>query len=123
LPLYEYKCAKCGKLFEKIEPNTASEIKKCPICGGKAPRQFAAPAIQFKGSGWYVNDYGGKNSASKSGEGGESKSPGSGDGDSSKKSETKDTRDSKDSKESKESKDSRDKSSKESGGKSKSKKD
>jgi putative FmdB family regulatory protein len=116
LPLYEYKCEKCGKLFEKIEPNTASEIKKCPKCGGKAPRQFAAPAIQFKGTGWYVTDYAGKNSASKSGESGESKSSESGDGDSSKKSESKDSKDSKESRESKE------KSSKDSGSKGRSKK-
>jgi putative FmdB family regulatory protein len=60
LPLYEYKCAKCGHRFEKIESVTASETKKCPKCGGKAERQIAAPAIQFKGSGWYVTDYAGK---------------------------------------------------------------
>jgi putative FmdB family regulatory protein len=63
LPLFEYKCEKCGHLFEKIEKHSASQIKKCPKCGGKAPRQFAAPAIQFKGSGWYVTDYGGKQSS------------------------------------------------------------
>jgi putative FmdB family regulatory protein len=64
LPLFEYKCEKCGHLFEKIEKHTASKTKKCPKCGAKAPRQFAAPAIQFKGSGWYVTDYGGKGSGS-----------------------------------------------------------
>lgn len=57
MPLYEYKCVKCGHLFEKIESHSASTTKKCPKCGAKAPRQFAAPAIQFKGSGWYVTDY------------------------------------------------------------------
>lgn len=60
MPLYEYKCVKCGNRFEKIEPVTASEVKKCPECGGRAERQLAAPAIQFKGSGWYVTDYAGK---------------------------------------------------------------
>jgi putative FmdB family regulatory protein len=60
LPLYEYKCVKCGHLFEKIESHSASTTKKCPKCGAKAKRQFAAPAIQFKGSGWYVTDYAGK---------------------------------------------------------------
>jgi putative FmdB family regulatory protein len=60
LPLYEYKCVKCGHRFEKIEPVTAPEVKKCPDCGGRAERQLAAPAIQFKGSGWYVTDYAGK---------------------------------------------------------------
>ncbi|MGH9775548.1 MAG: FmdB family zinc ribbon protein [Candidatus Acidiferrales bacterium] len=60
MPLYEYECAKCGHLFEKIESVSASRVKKCPKCGGKAPRRLSAPAIQFKGSGWYVTDYGGK---------------------------------------------------------------
>jgi putative FmdB family regulatory protein len=58
--LYEYKCRKCGHRFEKIESVSANTKKKCPQCGGKAERQIAAPAIQFKGSGWYVTDYAGK---------------------------------------------------------------
>jgi putative FmdB family regulatory protein len=66
VPLYEYKCAKCGHRFEKIEPVSASEVKKCPECGGRAERQLAAPAIQFKGSGWYVTDYAGKGSSASS---------------------------------------------------------
>lgn len=70
MPLYEYKCVKCGHLFEKIESHSASTTKKCPKCGAKAPRQFAAPAIQFKGSGWYVTDYA---------KGGGTKTEGSGD--------------------------------------------
>jgi putative FmdB family regulatory protein len=64
LPLYEYKCRKCGHRFEKIEGVSASEIKKCPKCGAKAERMLSAPAIQFKGTGWYVTDYKGKNSDS-----------------------------------------------------------
>jgi len=70
LPLYEYKCVKCGHRFEKIENHSASETKKCPKCGAKAGRQLSAPAIQFKGSGWYVTDYAGKNSAASSSESG-----------------------------------------------------
>jgi putative FmdB family regulatory protein len=70
LPLYEYECVKCGHRFEKIEPVSSSTTKKCPKCGGKAERQFAAPAIQFKGSGWYVTDYAGKNSGSTGNESG-----------------------------------------------------
>ena len=54
---------KCGHRFEKIESVTASETKKCPKCGAKAQRMASAPAIQFKGSGWYVTDYGGKGTA------------------------------------------------------------
>jgi putative FmdB family regulatory protein len=70
LPLYEYKCVKCGKRFEKIESVSAPESQKCPKCGGRAERQITAPAIQFKGSGWYVTDYGGKGAnAPASGEG------------------------------------------------------
>ena len=63
MPLYEYKCVKCGHRFEKIESVAASETKKCPKCGARAERQASAPAIQFKGSGWYVTDYGGKGAA------------------------------------------------------------
>ena len=66
MPLFEYKCRKCGHHFEKIEKYTASAVKQCPKCGAKAERQLAAPAIQFKGSGWYVTDYAGKGSAAKS---------------------------------------------------------
>src|SRR6185437_2353781 len=66
VPLYEYKCVKCGHRFEKIEPMSASEIKKCPKCGARAERQLATAAIQFKGSGWYVTDYGGKGTSSAS---------------------------------------------------------
>src|SRR5271154_1372690 len=75
LPLYEYKCEKCGHQFEKIEGHNASETKKCPKCGAKAHRLLSAPAIQFKGTGWYVTDYGGKSAGAPSSEG-------SGDGDS-----------------------------------------
>ena len=68
MPLYEYKCEKCAHQFEKIEGHTASETKKCPKCGAKARRMLSAAAIQFKGSGWYVTDYGKKNSSPASGE-------------------------------------------------------
>jgi putative FmdB family regulatory protein len=60
---------KCGHRFEKIESLSASEVKKCPECGGRAERQLAPPAIQFKGSGWYVTDYARKGSSSSSSEG------------------------------------------------------
>jgi putative FmdB family regulatory protein len=73
VPLYEYKCVKCGHRFEKIESLSASETKKCPKCGAKAERVLNAPAIQFKGTGWYVTDYAGKNSDSLSKESKESK--------------------------------------------------
>ena len=68
MPLYEYKCVKCGHRFEKIESTSASTTKKCPKCGGVAERMLAAPAIQFKGTGWYVTDYAGKSAPKIGGE-------------------------------------------------------
>jgi putative FmdB family regulatory protein len=67
VPLYEYKCVKCGRKTEKIENVSGPHLKKCPHCGGKVEMMFSAPAIQFKGSGWYVTDYGGKKSSGDSG--------------------------------------------------------
>jgi putative FmdB family regulatory protein len=67
VPLYEYKCLKCGRKTEKIENVAGPHLKKCPHCGGKVEMMFSAPAIQFKGSGWYVTDYGGKKSSGDSG--------------------------------------------------------
>jgi len=63
VPLYEYQCVKCGKRTEKIENVSGPHLKKCPHCGGKVERLLTAPAIQFKGSGWYVTDYAGKSAA------------------------------------------------------------
>ena len=66
MPLYEYQCTKCKKRTEKIESVAGPHLKKCPHCGGKVERLQSAPAIQFKGSGWYVTDYAGKKSAADS---------------------------------------------------------
>ena len=63
MPLYEYQCAKCRKRTEKIESVSGPHLKKCPHCGGKVERLLTAPAIQFKGSGWYVTDYASKSGA------------------------------------------------------------
>ena len=57
MPLYEYECQKCGHRFEKIQKFSDPMLKKCPECGGKIEQMISAPAFQFKGSGWYVNDY------------------------------------------------------------------
>lgn len=67
MPLYEYKCVKCGKRTEKIESVSGPHLKKCPHCGGKVERMQSAPAIQFKGSGWYVTDYAVKSNAKEAG--------------------------------------------------------
>jgi len=60
VPLYEYVCKKCGKRSERIEKMDGPRMKKCPKCGGSVEQVLSAPAIQFKGSGWYVTDYAGK---------------------------------------------------------------
>ena len=64
MPLYEYECTKCHRRTEKIETLAGPHLKKCPYCGGKVEQTLTAPAIQFKGSGWYVTDYAGKKSGS-----------------------------------------------------------
>jgi putative FmdB family regulatory protein len=62
LPLYEYACLKCKRHTDKIENMNGPHLKKCPHCGGKVESVITAPAIQFKGTGWYVTDYGKKTS-------------------------------------------------------------
>jgi putative FmdB family regulatory protein len=58
MPLYEYRCQECSVRFERIERASALHDGRCPECGGVAHRLIGAPALQFKGSGWYVTDYG-----------------------------------------------------------------
>jgi len=62
VPLYEYQCVKCDRKTEKIEGVDGPHLRKCPHCGGKVERLVTAPAIQFKGAGWYVTDYAKKSS-------------------------------------------------------------
>src|SRR6202167_6355847 len=73
MPLYEYQCEKCGHRFEKIQKFSDKMVKKCPECGGRVEQMISAPAVQFKGSGWYVTDYAKKSSAPSSDGGRESK--------------------------------------------------
>jgi putative FmdB family regulatory protein len=63
LPLYEYECEKCGHRFEKIQKFSDPPPKACPRCKGRVKKLPSAPAIQFKGSGWYITDYGRKGSS------------------------------------------------------------
>ncbi len=63
MPLYEYQCTKCGHRFEKIQKFSDKMVKKCPDCGGIVEQMISAPAVQFKGSGWYVTDYAKKSSS------------------------------------------------------------
>lgn len=67
MPLYEYQCKKCGHRFEKIQKFSDKMVKKCPECGGLVEQMISAPAVQFKGSGWYVTDYAKKSSSPGSG--------------------------------------------------------
>jgi putative FmdB family regulatory protein len=84
VPIYEYECKKCGHRFEKIQKFSDDPIKECPKCGGALEQVLNAPAVQFKGSGWYVTDYARKSgSGDKSGS--ESSKDSSGDKDSSAK--------------------------------------
>jgi putative FmdB family regulatory protein len=63
VPLYAYRCTKCGHSFEKIQSFSSKEETVCPKCSGKLVRPLTAPAFNFKGGGWYVNDYAGKSAA------------------------------------------------------------
>jgi putative FmdB family regulatory protein len=60
MPLYEYQCEVCGIRFEVIQKFADAPVAVCKSCGGKVTRLFSAPAIQFKGTGWYITDYGRK---------------------------------------------------------------
>jgi len=63
MPLYEYQCDKCGHRFEVIQKFSDRPKKKCPKCGSAIHKMISSPAIHFKGTGWYVTDYGKKHSA------------------------------------------------------------
>jgi putative FmdB family regulatory protein len=67
MPLYEYQCENCEHRFEKIQKYTDPPPDACPKCGGPVRKLFSSPAIQFKGSGFYITDY-----AKKSSDGGQS---------------------------------------------------
>ena len=62
MPLYEYECLKCGRRVEKIQKFSDPPLTTCKSCGGELQRLLSSPAIQFKGSGWYVTDYARKSS-------------------------------------------------------------
>jgi putative FmdB family regulatory protein len=57
MPLYEYECDACANRFEKIQKFSDPPIETCPSCGGRVRKLLSSPAIQFKGSGWYITDY------------------------------------------------------------------
>jgi putative FmdB family regulatory protein len=66
LPLYEYECPKHGT-FERMQKFSDPPVTACPVCGGPVEKLLSAPAIQFKGTGWYVTDYARKSSGPEGG--------------------------------------------------------
>ncbi len=58
MPLYEYRCTSCGERIEVLQHLGAAPLAECPSCGGVLVKLISASALQFKGTGWYVTDYG-----------------------------------------------------------------
>ena len=69
MPLYEYRCEACGHRCEVIRKFSDPPLDRCPTCGGAVHKLQSAPAFQFKGSGWYITDYGRKDQSSPGGDG------------------------------------------------------
>ncbi len=84
MPIYEYRCTKCGHRFESIQKVSDSPVGKCEKCKGKAERLISSPAIQFKGSGWYITDYARKGASESKSESSESSETSTSEGDSEK---------------------------------------
>lgn len=57
MPLYEYQCEKCGRVFEVMQKFSDAPLETHQGCGGTVKRLLSVPALQFKGSGWYITDY------------------------------------------------------------------
>lgn len=89
MPLYEYQCDACAHRFEVIQKFSDAPIEVCPKCGGTVKKLLSSPAIQFKGTGWYITDYARKGSDSATTKSGEAKSDSTAESKSETKSETK----------------------------------
>jgi putative FmdB family regulatory protein len=68
MPLYEYKCELCAHRFERIQKFSDPPVETCPQCAGPVRKLLSSPAIQFKGSGFYITDYAKKGSGESSSE-------------------------------------------------------
>ena len=81
MPLYEYQCKSCHSTTERIQKFSDPPLTVCPHCGGELEQLLSAPAVQFKGAGWYVTDYArkGAGSAPKDGKGGDTGTKGAAD--------------------------------------------
>ena len=76
MPLYEYQCEACAHRFERIQKFSDPLLTNCPRCDGSVRKLVSSPAIQFKGTGWYVTDYAKKSGAdSRSDDGAKPSSP------------------------------------------------
>ena len=89
MPLYEYQCDACAHRFEVIQQYKDAPIDICPKCGGVVKKLFSSPAIQFKGSGFYITDYARKGNEGASTKSGEAKSDSTTESKSQSKSESK----------------------------------
>jgi putative FmdB family regulatory protein len=88
MPLYEYRCSVCGKVFEVRQKFSDAPVEVHEGCGGKVERLISTSALQFKGSGWYVNDYA-KSSSKSEGKSSEGKTDSKSDSKSESKSDSK----------------------------------
>jgi putative FmdB family regulatory protein len=76
MPLYEYECTACAHRFERIQKFSDPLVDVCPKCGGAVRKLISSPAIQFKGSGWYITDYAKKSGSVESSSSSSSKAEG-----------------------------------------------
>ena len=90
MPLYEYQCEQCNNRFEMIRKFSDPPVETCPKCGGPVRKLLSSPAIQFKGSGWYITDYARKDAPAASGSDGKTTGDASAKTDTSEKAEKSD---------------------------------
>ncbi len=76
MPIYEYRCSKCGEVFEAFQKVNDSPLTECKFCRGKVERLISQSSFQLKGSGWYLTDYARKSGSSGGSSSSESKSTG-----------------------------------------------
>ncbi len=65
MPIYEYRCSKCGKTFEILQSISSDPVSKCIYCQGRTKKVISLSSFQFKGKGWYITDYKNKGESEK----------------------------------------------------------
>ena len=63
MPIYEYRCSKCGEVFEALQKFSDKPLTRCKFCQGRVERLISSSSFQLKGSGWYLTDYARKSSS------------------------------------------------------------